>query len=330
MSRKANPALVGAFVLGAIALTVVGIMIFGSGRYFTKTSNFILFFPGSVRGLSEGAPVLLRGVRIGSVVDINVELDPKQMVFRIPVLIEIDPGHLTVANGSPEKEGRSSEEMARLLIDRGLRAQLQLQSFLTSQLSINLDIYPDTEPRLVDVKTPYIQIPTIPSGLERLSQTLEEIPLEEVIRRALHTLEGLESFVNAPELTSSLHSLDSTLKKMNALAGSLDQRLTSTDRRLDSTLKEARDLLQNLNRQIEPLASTLKETSQTGRQTLESAEKLINSIEGMTGEDAEVRYRINDALREISLAARSLRSLADFLEANPDALLRGRRAIGEP
>jgi paraquat-inducible protein B len=56
----------------------------------------------------------------------------------------------------------------------------------------------------------------------------------------------------------------------------------------------------------------------------------MNSLEGMTGEDAEIRYRLTETLREVALAARSLRSLADFLEANPDAMLRGRRAIGEP
>jgi paraquat-inducible protein B len=330
MSRRANPALIGAFVLGAIALVVAGIMVFGSGRYFTDTRNFILFFPGSVRGLNEGAPVLLRGVRVGSVVDVDISLDPEKMGFRIPVLIEIDPEHISVLDGPPIGKERSPDEMARLLIARGLRAQLQLQSFLTSQLLINLDIYPDTEPRLVDVDTPYIQIPTIPSNLERLSQTLGEIPLEEMVRKAFLTLEGIERFVNAPELTSSLRSLDSTLREVNELVESMDQRLGSTDRRLESTLREAQELLQNLNRQVEPLMSTLQETSLTGRQTLESAEQFMNSLEGMTGEDAEIRYRLTETLREVALAARSLRSLADFLEANPDALLRGRRTIGEP
>ncbi|WP_027713695.1 MlaD family protein [Desulfuromonas sp. TF] len=330
MSRRANPALIGAFVLGAIALVVAGIMVFGSGRYFTDTRTFILFFPGSVRGLNEGAPVLLRGVRVGSVVDVNILLDPEKMGFRIPVLIEIDPEHISVLDGPPIGKERSPDEMARLLIARGLRAQLQLQSFLTSQLLINLDIYPDTEPRLVDVDTPHIQIPTIPSNLERLSQTLGEIPLEEMVRKTFLTLEGIERFVNAPELTSSLRSLDSTLREVHELVGTLDQRLGSTDQRLESTLREAQELLQNLNRQVEPLMSTLRETSRTGRQTLESAEQFMNSLEGMTGEDAEIRYRLTETLREVALAARSLRSLADFLEANPDALLRGRRTIGEP
>ena len=64
MSKKANPALVGGFVLGALALAVVAVMIFGSGRLFHQTERYVLYFQGSMTGLNVGSPVVFRGVEV--------------------------------------------------------------------------------------------------------------------------------------------------------------------------------------------------------------------------------------------------------------------------
>ena len=67
MSKKSNPITIGAFVVGAITLGIIGLMVFGSGRFFRETYEYILYFESDVSGLSKGANVKLKGVSIGTV-----------------------------------------------------------------------------------------------------------------------------------------------------------------------------------------------------------------------------------------------------------------------
>jgi len=93
MSHRASPTLIGAFVAGAVVLSVVAVIMFSSGRYFHKTYRFVLFFSSSVNGLRVGALVKFRGVEVGSVEDIQLQLDTNTQVQHIPVIIEVDPDH---------------------------------------------------------------------------------------------------------------------------------------------------------------------------------------------------------------------------------------------
>ena len=79
MSKPANKTLIGAFVVGATALLLLAIAVFGSGKLFQTTSRYVLFFDGSISGLSVGSPVLFRGVPVGRVVEIRLtgNLDTK-------------------------------------------------------------------------------------------------------------------------------------------------------------------------------------------------------------------------------------------------------------
>src|SRR6266513_856271 len=98
MGRKASPAMIGAFVVGAVALALGGILLFGSGRLFKHASTFVMFFPGDVSGLNVGAPVKFKGVEIGSVSDVQLRFGNMERVspdqvekgIRIPVFVEID------------------------------------------------------------------------------------------------------------------------------------------------------------------------------------------------------------------------------------------------
>src|SRR5262249_62254129 len=95
MNKKISPTLIGAFVVGALALLVVAIIAFGSGQLFRKTREFVLYFEGSVNGLHIGAPVKFKGVEIGSVKNILLQLNKDMAVNEIPVIIEIDLKKLT-------------------------------------------------------------------------------------------------------------------------------------------------------------------------------------------------------------------------------------------
>ncbi len=152
MAKQANKTLIGLFVVGAIVLLVAALVLFGSGKFFTKTNRYVAFFEGSVKGLSVGAPVMFRGVRIGKVDDFQVYYDAKEQKFKIPVLITLYPDKVHGVG----MEGDSSEAENRLMWDQmlkdGFRAELQIQSLVTGQLAVQLDFYPGKPLKLYGLK----------------------------------------------------------------------------------------------------------------------------------------------------------------------------------
>src|SRR5512143_2356762 len=122
MGKRANPAIVGAFVVGAIVLATVAVAVFGSGRFFKVTYPFIVYFTGDVNGLKEGAPVKFKGVEVGSVTKIMLNVSQvaptaeKAEEIRIPVIIELDPEHIE-SRGGRIKLGQP--QMLKELIERG-------------------------------------------------------------------------------------------------------------------------------------------------------------------------------------------------------------------
>ena len=137
MSVKASKALIGAFVLAALALAIAGVALFGTGKLFVPQKKYVMYFDGSVKGLSVGAPVVFRGVRIGSVTDISLQEDIEEMTVRIPVVAQINLNKFRMTG-----EGGEGSDNLRDLIDRGLRAQLQYQSIVTGQRMVGFDFYP--------------------------------------------------------------------------------------------------------------------------------------------------------------------------------------------
>ena len=178
MSKPISKSLIGAFVVGAVALLLVGVAIFGSGRFFVTRPQVVMFFQGSVKGLSVGAPVMFRGVPIGNVTDIELVSNVKEHTTLIPVFADFDPNRFRLAGA---KRGEFSPlSQLKSQIDAGLRAQLELQSFVTGQLMINVDYYPDTPVVLVGAEPGVPEIPTIPSAMQRLTKKIEDLPIEEI------------------------------------------------------------------------------------------------------------------------------------------------------
>ncbi len=350
MSKQANRAAIGAFVLGAVALVIVGILIFGGGRFLTKQVKFIMYFEGSVTGLSLGAPVVFKGVNIGKVSDIALKYDEKQNTFRIPVTVEIEPDRMPgISNG-----GRLTVvKTLQALVAKGLRAQLELQSLVTGQLMVELDFHPEETARLGGTETGCPEIPTVPSYWEMVSRTLKKIPFEELFTKLALALEGIERTVNQPEISESVRNLNKalteiqqlvqkvdrhiepiaadmsgTLKDIRQLVGNSDQRLDALAADIGSTLKETRNLMTGLNSQVKVISSALENTSASASGVLAQAEGTFTAVRGMLEDNAQLPYQLTEALEEIANAARSLRALADYLEQYPDALIRGKSVSG--
>lgn len=210
MSKKANKALIGAFVIGATFLLIIAIIVFGSGRLFKRTNKYVLFFDGSIKGLSIGAPVVLRGVKIGSVRDIHLVYDLKIEDLAIPVIIEIESSR--IRNLPKELSINDYQE----LIKSGLHGKLDIQSFITGQLLIDLDFYADKQARLHDIAKQYPEIPTLPTSPD-IFELMDELPINEIADDLEQTVAGLNKLINS----EGPYGLNSTLKEITQAARSI-------------------------------------------------------------------------------------------------------------
>src|ERR1700675_3901096 len=139
MNKKISPTLIGAFVVGALALIVAAVLILGSGKLFLHSRDFVLYFDGSVNGLRGGAPGKFKGVEIGAVKNLLLQLGSDLSVQHIPVIIRVDAEKITKRGG--EGAAVTDPEVGKELIDQGLRGQLQMESFLTGLLYVGLDSF---------------------------------------------------------------------------------------------------------------------------------------------------------------------------------------------
>ena len=350
MSKQANKTAIGVFVVAAVALALAAVIIFSSGRFFAKTDIFVAYFQGSVKGLRIGAPVVFRGVKIGEVTQIKLYSFREERTVEIPVIFKVDRD--SFHNIGPVAE--DEELYIESAIKMGLRAQLEMQSFVTGQLMINIDFFPDTPVRLmgdkgIDLGKDIWEIPTIETFQQIIGKTLQEVPISELAESLRNSLSGIERFVNSDELSKSLHYFKQTMRDTRNLVRHVDEKVDPLFADLEQTLKDAQTMLQSIDSQVDPLAGSIKKTSDDAskllnnvnrrvrpiqadlakttkslRAALKSAQFAIEEVDGMVSENSEFRYQIDIFLREMALMARSLRSFADYLERNPDALIRGK------
>jgi phospholipid/cholesterol/gamma-HCH transport system substrate-binding protein len=331
MNKKISPAMIGAFVLGAVALIVIAILVFGSGRLFRQTRTFVLYFDSSVNGLRVGAPVKLKGVEIGSVKDIRIQVGQGTGADEIPVIIEIDLKKLTRRGAPAAAEATvDPEAMQKVIVDRGLRGQLEMESLVTGLLYVALDFFPGTPINFVQKPGgdyDYPEIPTLPTTLEqakgaltRVISKLEDIDFKELDANLQATLKGLNRTVNSPEIESVLRSLARVMPKVDQavvnirnLAGTTEDKVKILADDLQHTSADARLALKQAG-------DALKQTEET----MKRAEAAVANIETLSDLDSPVNYELVKGLRDVSSAARSLRALTDYLERNPRAPIFGK------
>jgi paraquat-inducible protein B len=333
MSKKANPATVGAFVIWAIALAVGGIFFFGSGKFFRTTEVNVAFFEGSLKGLEIGAPVTFRGVRIGTVKDIRVVYDSDTAELKIPVIFEVDLDRLTVVGNAEayKTEGDGDDD---ILIERGMRAQLQLRSLVTGQLAVNLDFFPNSKIVYRGGYRDYDEYPTVPSEVEQFRDfaenmiaQLQDMPLGEVVDEVLSVLQGMEAIVSSQELAGTISGADRLVNSPDLAASlkSLRKALESAD----AAMVSVRELSEGAEEQIGPFVNGLREASEEFGSLLEQAAGVLESVDSSIAEDSDLRVQTITVMDEVSRAARSIRVLADYLERHPEALIKGKKETGQ-
>ena len=331
MSNKANPTVIGAFVLGAIGLVIVGLVIFGSGKLFKKTEVHVLYFKGSVKGLTVGSPVSFRGVPIGQVSAIRMIINSETLDIDIPVLVDIDPTRFQVCcdeQGQLINRVKDPDKTVNNLIKKGLRGKLAVQSLVTGQLMVDLDFYPGTPVNLVSTDSRYHEIPTIPSQMQAFLEKLQNIPIDKIAQKVSDVLDSIDDFVRTPELKGSVVALDQALKDVQHLTKNLDERIGKLFGNANATMSDARKFINNLDDEVKPLSSEIHQIGTVAQDTLQQADKVMVDLQALVGENSDVRIEALQMLREITDAMRSIKVLVQYLETHPESLLRGKSESG--
>ena len=366
MSKRASPVAIGAFVVGALALVVVGLVVFGSVNLFRRPLGVVMYFDESVNGLAVGAPVSYRGVKLGTVTVIRVEVG----TTRIAVFADLDPSSLARRPG-----GHDATAALKRAVQGGLRAQLGLQSIVTGQLFVSLVILPDTPPVTVGLEPSVIEIPTVPTLLqqfvdrfEKVLSSVQNLPWEQLFKAGLDALEGARDLARSPEIARTLKTADAALGDFQKMTRTLEREigplLASFKDTSDASRGVVKDVGQDLQQVLSdtrPLVSSLRSTSDTARgsvqdvaqgirKTLGDLGPLVTRLEGAAdaartaleksqtvlddagtalNPDSGLAYQLAQTLRELTDAARSFRALTSYLELHPEAVLFGRGRSGE-
>jgi paraquat-inducible protein B len=210
-----------------------------SQTVYSNTLKYVMYFNGSVRGLTEGAPVQLRGIPIGRVIEISLELDKKMAELRIPVIVEIEPDRIGIVHDDTKL---SNEDVIEQLVNKGLRAQLKVGSIVTGQLLIDLDFHPGSKRLSSENHSVYPEFPTTASSLEEISRSAQVI-LDKMAKMPLDEL--------TKEMNKTLVELQSTSKAATRMLGTANDTLATAGYTLNhasGTIKSA----QNVLGQLEP------------------------------------------------------------------------------
>ncbi|MBV8093235.1 MAG: MCE family protein, partial [Acetobacteraceae bacterium] len=257
---------------------------------FRRKIPFLAYFQGSVRGLNPGSPVTFDGLQVGHVTSVELEYDPQSDSIRAPVRFEVQPERVSNIHLA---EGRGPVANTRMLVQRGLRAQLDTANLLTGQKLVSLDVMPNAQPAELGMDGATLVMPTVPGTFAGLTDTVHDLlakvngmPFEKIGQNLDDLLHGTNDLVNSPQLKESLQSMQLMMANLQLLVKRLDTDTAPALKRLPA------------------MATSLQET-------LTNTNKLLGSLDTSYGEDSRFRREMDRLLVQTNDMARSLRALAD-------------------
>jgi paraquat-inducible protein B len=269
---------------------------------YTSKIPFLINLIGSAQGLNIGSEVRMRGIRVGEIIDLRMELDIATQEFLIPAVIEIEPQRIKPRNiqAMPEDVHSGAFQQAAygifdILIAKGLRARVASGSLLTGQKYISLDFVPNARPVKLATKEKYPAIPMVESvDLDAVMKSADD-----VLTGLVTTVSTLNSLIGSPEMARSLKSLDRTL-------ASVDHAAAGASKEVGPLLVALKAATISADAAIKEAATTLKKTGQ------------ILAGDGMSNNSA------SSLLSELRQSAHSLHVLVDYLEKNPSSVVWGK------
>ncbi|ARP83275.1 mammalian cell entry protein [Bordetella genomosp. 8] len=217
--------------------------------------TYVFNFQESVRGLAIGAPVDFRGIVIGEVSGIYTRFDRARREFSIPVEVKLYPERFTSRYESGKGGGRLGDdprEMARWLVDNGLRGQLRTGNLLTGQLYVAMDFFPNAPKATVNWESGRPELPTVPGNLQSLQDSIT----------------GIVDKVNRLPLDDLAKDVRQAMKDASALMRTLSRNVAPDAR---AALVAARSALESASRSMQPVPSLAQSTTETMRELSRTA-----------------------------------------------------------
>ncbi|MDB6001977.1 MAG: hypothetical protein JWP52_3676 [Rhizobacter sp.] len=323
---KRNALLIGSFVVVAFLLIIGAIFWLSGDDIFGKQVKASVYYQGNVGGLSPGAPVTFRGVAVGQVTDVGIEVDSKTLKALVPVTIRLQTSALRLTNG-----GTSPPFDIPTLVQRGLRARLTSQSIVTGQKAVELDFAPRTPATLLGPPGT-AEIPALGDRFGALIEQVADLPLRDTVNDVRTAVQELRT-----TLVSVQKALDGTQTILTAASTELKQ--TGSESR--KTLQAAATAIQSVQASstatldsINKLAAAsqqtvlaaqpeLQRTLVSAREASEAARLAMDRVADVAAPGAPMRSDLDSAVKDLSQAARGLRSLAELLEEKPNAVIFG-------
>ena len=342
--KRASATTIGLFVVVGIVLLVTGVILAGGGRLFAHKERVVMHFSGSIYGLQLGAPVVFRGVRLGSVSSIGLLYDKASDDFLIPVVAELESASI---RGLAETKGDDGAAALASLVERGMTAQLSMQSLLTGQLYVDLDLRPQKESVMRGKKGEVLEIPTTATAIQALKNQIDGLDFRQLIDDVSAIAGSARAMVSGPELKKALSDLAAITDHLRKLAETAEKRFGPLADATSSALGDARRASNRVGTAADDISETARRLGGTAdhvsalvapdsavvqklQRTLDDLGQMAGSLKLQAGDDSGLMQNANQALHDVSRAARSMRELADLLERHPEVLLRGRGAAVQP
>ena len=323
---RANPTLIGAFVLGALGLAAVVIIVLGGAALFTPKQRAVVFFEGSVNGLTVGAPVNFRGVNVGSVDKIALQFDAATLNARIPVYLTLLPRQINLVGSKGQLSGLPFEG----LIEKGLRAKLNLQSFVTGQLTVDLDFKPEAPAVFMGSPEPGVpEIPATLSDFDAIKEQFSNIPFRQVADDVHRVVDAVREISDGT--SSILKTMDAETKATSAEAQRTLRTATAALEQMQATLVSVKVTAEKSSATLDAVGPQFAATLKRADVAFDHADATLKRIDGtfdqlteLTAPAAPLRLELEQTLRDLSKTAESLSDLAETLERQPNALLFGK------
>lgn len=334
---KANPAVVGAFVVFCGMLTVFMLLFVNSTRWFSKKEEFVSYFPDSVNGLTLGANVKFKGVQIGKVTDIIVNFNNKNSEFEkafVPVVMQIDFSKIHDHQNKPLD--LSDSNIFKEQLELGLSAKLQYESIVTGMLYVELDYNKKSHVRVPENFAIQHNYPMIPVADQELKVIVGEIMdfvseiknidisgmsknLATTLSLLAQKLEEIDAKKLNDEIVATLEGIQESMK----IANDVREVLKTVHLKLnDIDSKALNDEAIALLKKIEKL--DMEGFSATAVETMKDLQLTMGEFREILKPESSLMYRGRQALDQITKMARVMAELGEFLERNPNALITGK------